>query len=349
MDMDPKPRHRYQRSYFGPILLITVGVLFLGNNLGIIPGGGWSVIWKLWPVLLIIAGLDDLIRRQGIAWPIILISVGAFLLFNNFGPQAWISWTQLFQLWPILLVAVGIDIMFKGQEGWIAAVGVVLAIALIGGAAWLISSGIEVSAEYSEIKETYSSEISASAIDISLSLGELIVSDLDTSLVLIAGSITPENKDDQLTVFGNTISYQLENKQPNFYPHTARWELGLTDDLELDLSVNNGVGEMFLALEKLDLVSVLANQGVGRLVIRMPESSDDEIRVKQAIGTILIQIPSDAKVVVDAQNGLSRVDFPAGFELENGFYSTPGATKNNADLVIIVEQAIGLVTFKFDR
>lgn len=146
MAQDPKPRQRSKRSYFGPILLITVGVLFLGNNLGVIPGGGWSILWKLWPVLLIIAGLDDLIRRQGIAWPIILIGVGAFLLFNNFGSQAWISWTQLFQLWPILLIAVGIDIMFKDQEGWIAVVGIILAIALIGGAGWLISSGIQVSA-----------------------------------------------------------------------------------------------------------------------------------------------------------------------------------------------------------
>jgi hypothetical protein len=200
MEQDTKPKHRYKRSYFGPILLITVGILFLGNNLGIIPGGGWGVIWKLWPVLLIIAGLDDLIRRQGIAWPIILIGAGAFLLFNNFGPQSWISWTQLFQLWPILLIAVGIDIMFKGQSGWMTAAGFILAIALIGGAAWLISTGIEISAEYSEIKETYSAEISASEIDVSLSLGELIFGDLDTPRVLIAGSITPDTKDDQLSV-----------------------------------------------------------------------------------------------------------------------------------------------------
>jgi len=349
MEQDTKPKHRYRRSYFGPILLITVGILFLGNNLGVIPGGGWGVLLKLWPVLLIIAGLDDLIRRQGIAWPILLIGAGAFTLFNNFGPQSWISWTQLFQLWPILLIAVGIDIMFKGQSGWIAAAGVVLAIALIGGAAWLISSGVEVSAEYYEIKETYTADISASEIDVSLGLGELILSDLQTPRILVAGSITPDNKDDQLSVFGDVISYQLENSQPGFYPHTARWELGLTDVLDLDLSVNNGVGEMFLALENLDLVTLNVNQGVGRLIIRMPESSDDEILVKQAIGTILIQIPLDARVVVDAQNGLSKVNFPPKFELENGYFSSPGATKNNADLLIVVEQAIGLVTFQYAR
>lgn len=349
MEQDTKPKHRYQRSYFGPILLITVGVLFLGNNLGIIPDVGWGLVWRFWPVLLIIGGLDDLIRRQGVAWPILLVGAGAFLLFNNFGSQSWISWTQIFQLWPILLIAVGIDIMFKGQSGWIAAAGVVMAIALIGGAAWFISSGVEVSAEYYEIKETFTDDVSASDIDVSLGLGELIFSDLDTPRVLVAGTITPDEKEEQISVFGDVISYQLENNQPKFYPHTARWELGLTDQLDLDLSVNNGVGEMFLALENLDLVTLNVNQGVGRLIIRMPESSDAEILVKQAIGTILIQIPLDTRVVVDAQNGLSKVSFPPKFELENGYYSSPGATKNNADLLIIVEQAIGLVTFRYAR
>ena len=349
MEQENKPKHRYRRSYFGPILLITVGILFLGNNLGVIPGGGWGFIWKLWPVLLIIAGLDDLIRRQGIAWPILLIGAGAFLLFNNLGPQSWISWTQLFQLWPVLLIAVGIDVMFKGQSGWMAAAGVVLAIALIGGAGWLITDGMEVTAEYSVIKETYSRDIKASELDLSLRMGELIVGDLDTNLVLLAGNITPDNMENNLSEFGNTISYQLENDQLSFYPHTARWELELTDDLELDLSLNNGVGEMFLVLENLNLVSLDVNQGVGRLFVKIPDEIDGEILIKQAIGVIQIQIPSDARVVVDAQNGLSKVNFPAKFELEQGYYSTPGATRNNADLVIVVEQAIGVVTFQYSR
>lgn len=347
MTTEKKPKIR--RSYFGPILLIAIGLVFLAQNLGIFPGEGWDTILKLWPVLLIVAGVDDLIRREGIAWPILLIGAGTFLLLNNFGPQAWISWTQIIQLWPILLIAVGIDLMFKGASGWNTAVGIVLTVALIGGAFWITSEGYKISAEYSDLYGKYNQEIDGSEIDLSLSLGELILSADSQQGVLIAGSITPRTKDEKMEEIGNYLSYSLENKVPAFYPHTARWEIGLTDDINLDLLINNGVGEMFLALEQLNLDSLDVKQGVGRAVIRLPEEIPSEILINQAIGIIHIQIPEGMNVTVDAQNGLSRVDFPPDFELTSGLYSSPGANRTNADLYITVEQAIGYINFQYAK
>ncbi|MCJ7715708.1 MAG: DUF5668 domain-containing protein [Anaerolineales bacterium] len=340
---------KIRRSYFGPILLIAIGFVFLAHNLGFIPGEGWETILKLWPVLLIVAGVDDLIRREGIAWPIILIGAGTFLLLNNFGAQAWISWTQIFQLWPILLIAVGIDLMFKGTSGWNTVVGIVLTVVLIGGAFWITSEGYKISAEYSVLHEKYDQATVGSEIDLSLTLGELILSDDSQQGVLVAGSITPSTKEKKMEKTGNHLSYSLENNIPAFYPHTARWELGLTNDLNLDLIVNNGVGDMFLALEQLNLDSLDVNQGVGRVVIRFPDEIYSEVLINQAIGTIHVQIPEGSKVTVDAQNGLSRVDFPSDFELINGLYSSPGADRTNADLYITVEQAIGYINFKYAR
>ena len=342
--------NRTRRSYFGPIVLIFIGLLFLAYNLGFVPGEGWDTIWKLWPILLIVAGLDDLIRREGIAWPILLIGAGTFLLLNYFGPQAWISWTQVIQLWPIILIAVGIDIMFKGESGWNILLGVVLTVLLVGGAIWFASSEYKVAADYSDIHETYSSsEVTSSGIDLSLGLGELILSDTSSPGVLIEGKITPGDFKKNIDDKGINISYQLENNVPSIYPNTSRWELGLADDLKLDLSVNNGVGEVFLALENLELKNFDANQSVGRLIIRLPEKSSAEILIKQAVGTIQVVIPENVKVIVDAQNGLSKVDYPPDFELGNGYYGSPGATRSNADLEIVVEQAIGLIKFQYAR
>ena len=338
-----------RRSYFGPILLIIAGLLFLAHNLGFMPGEGWDNIWKLWPVLMIVAGLDDLIRGQGIAWPILLVCAGAFLLMNYFGPQAWISWTQVIQLWPVILIAVGIDIMFKGESGWSTVLGLILTIALVGGAIWIATSDYGISAEYTDIRHVYPVETESSDLDLSLGFGELILSNATTEGVLIEGNITPSNKDEEKMESGSQVSYRLENTQPAFYPHTARWELGLADDLELDLTTHNGVGEMYLSLEQLDLEALDVNQGVGRLIIRLPGESNSEILIKQAIGTIRVVIPNGKKVIVDAQNGLTKVDFPAGFELRSGFYASPGANRSNADLNIIVEQAIGLVSFQYSR
>jgi len=86
---------------------------------------------------------------------------------------------------------------------------------------------------------------------------------------------------------------------------------------------------------------------VGRMVVRLPAIESDQILIKQAIGTIQVQIPENRFVAVDAQNGLSKVSFPSDFELEDGFYVSPGANRSNADLFITVEQAIGLITFQY--
>ncbi|MBZ5527818.1 MAG: DUF5668 domain-containing protein [Acidobacteriia bacterium] len=46
----------------GPILLITLGVLFLLDNFGWLP---WERVERFWPVLLIVAGIILLRKRLG--------------------------------------------------------------------------------------------------------------------------------------------------------------------------------------------------------------------------------------------------------------------------------------------
>lgn len=339
---------RHRRSYFGPILLISVGLVFLGKNLGLIPGEGWDTIWRLWPLLLIIGGLDDLFRREGIAWPILMIGVGAGLLYNYFGPRAWISWSQVIQLWPLLIIAVGIDIMFRGQTGWKSLVGVILSVLLIGAAVFLAFQGVEIQTDYLQIDQGYSKGMEEANLDLSLSVGEFEIGIESRGGSLIYGKITPGRVADDLDERGKTVSYELKSTKPTFFPYSAHWELDLTPDLALDLQVENNVGEMMLDFTGLDLISLRTNQGVGRTVIDLPDNVDEDVLLKQGVGVIEVKIPQDVPIIVDAQNGLTRVKFPGDFELEDGFYTTPGASRSNAELVIIVEQGVGLVVFSYD-
>lgn len=61
--MDTRPRYHY-RSLFWPIVLIGVGAIWLLVNLGYIAVANLVGIWKLWPLLLIAAGLDLLVGRR---------------------------------------------------------------------------------------------------------------------------------------------------------------------------------------------------------------------------------------------------------------------------------------------
>ena len=345
MHQDKKGHHR--KSFFGPILLITIGLVFLGKNLGLIPGEGWSTIWRLWPLLLIIGGLDDLFRREGVAWPILVIGIGIALLYHYFGPRTWFSWMRILQLWPVIIIAIGIDVIFRGQTGWKNLLGIVLSILLIGAAVLLGLQGGEIQVDSLNIDQNYAPGVEAAEIEMSLSVGEFLLGPDSQGDKLISGLISPGSAQDDLDSWPGKLSYELKSTAPVFFPDTARWQLGLTPDLPLQLKVDNSVGEMLLDLAELRLVSLFANQGVGRMVVDLPDQIDEDVLLKQGIGVIEIEIPEDVRIAIDAKNGLSRVKFPEGFELEDGYYTTPGATRYNADLLIVVEQGIGLVTFQY--
>jgi hypothetical protein len=47
-----------------PFLLIILGAIFLLNNFGILPWSIWTSLWKFWPVLLILIGVEFLIGHS---------------------------------------------------------------------------------------------------------------------------------------------------------------------------------------------------------------------------------------------------------------------------------------------
>ncbi|MGQ9599075.1 MAG: LiaI-LiaF-like domain-containing protein [Anaerolineae bacterium] len=62
---NPRQTSRRQRlpSLFWPVILITAGVLFLLDNLGMLNVNFWQ-LWRLWPIVLILAGLDILVASR---------------------------------------------------------------------------------------------------------------------------------------------------------------------------------------------------------------------------------------------------------------------------------------------
>lgn len=84
-------RHKHT-DLVGPILLIGLGLIILLNNLDIINWGLWDVL-RLWPVLLIAAGLEILIGRRStmgsaIAALIVLVVIIGGIWLVSAGPSA---------------------------------------------------------------------------------------------------------------------------------------------------------------------------------------------------------------------------------------------------------------------
>lgn len=59
-------RHKkYEGSdYIGASIFLALGVTFLFNNFNLIPWTVWPIIFKFWPVLIILLGLKLLFGRN---------------------------------------------------------------------------------------------------------------------------------------------------------------------------------------------------------------------------------------------------------------------------------------------
>ena len=83
--------HSTRGGLVGPVLLIGVGLVFLAQTLGWVESGIWLGLLRMWPLILIAAGIDLLIPRR--SWIGTLLSL--VLIVAIFAGGFWLSGVRL--------------------------------------------------------------------------------------------------------------------------------------------------------------------------------------------------------------------------------------------------------------
>ena len=89
------------------ILIIGIGSLLLLGNLQILEV---EHIWRFWPVILLAAGINMLIRCRlgpGSEGGVVLTVLGGAFLLRNMG---WLDW-RFKHIWPLLLILLGVMVV----------------------------------------------------------------------------------------------------------------------------------------------------------------------------------------------------------------------------------------------
>ncbi len=55
-----------RKGYVWPLILISIGIIFLLNNLGILSWAVWDSIWKFWPLILVFVGINMIFGESGV-------------------------------------------------------------------------------------------------------------------------------------------------------------------------------------------------------------------------------------------------------------------------------------------
>jgi hypothetical protein len=346
-------RHR-RGSLFGPLLLIALGIVFLLNNTGTLRGNIWDTVLSYWPVILIVIGLDNLYRREGLVGAVFMIGLGTVFLLSNLGYLNVNVWQMVLRLWPLLLVAIGLDIVIGRRSLWASLAGLVVLVALLVGALWLIGIRLEVgqAIQGQEVGRPLSG-VSSASITLENGSGDILLHEVDQPDMLIAGTIGTRGRAraiEDYSVEGGRAIYRLRDEGNQIYigpiGDDHRWDIGLTGEIPIDLNFNQGAGSSTFDLRGLEINDLQVNFGVGQTRLVVPVEGNFRAKIDGAIGQIVIEVPPGVGVRIHSNLAMANLNVPSDYSRNDNTYTSMEYAESDARIEIEVGIAIGNVTVR---
>ncbi len=261
---EPYGRGReHNRSIVGPLLLILLGVALLLDNLGII-SLSWGDVWRLWPLLLVLAGLQIIFSRT--------------------------TWGGLASLLVVIAIIAGV-LVLSPPEGRARSVEEVVAHPARGIASAVVRADLGIGAlnvgaledsdQVFELLARYESGQVGLTHDVRVEDGTAHVRLGTTSRRTDWSPLGGRFESEWRLLLNPSVATQLDVSTG-----VSRAELAL-ERLDLTrLTVNAGVGEVRIILPEVGRYEVSVDGGVGALRIDVPEGLEARVRVNRGLGAL---------------------------------------------------------------
>ena len=307
-------------------------------------------------------------NHRSFFWPIMLISLGVLLLLSNLGIVAWSTWNMLWRFWPLILVAIGIDVLFGQRSTFGAIISAFLVLALIAVVAVAVFFADQLpfldrvsgdsSWQTSHLQHELDDYESANVfIDWTSPPGALYaLSDADS---LIEGDITYQGE----LIFdvdsrGDMADVNLDTRLINSWgspfqgSSRAKWEIGLTPEIPLDLNLDSGSGSCNFDLSELIIDDLYLDSGSGSIKLALPEDQSFHFELDSGSGSLQIDLPEDTGVRVELDSGSgsfnpgNNFDLVSGEKRGDGVWESENYDSAKYTIEINIDQGSGSINFK---
>ncbi|MGA9193239.1 MAG: DUF5668 domain-containing protein [Anaerolineales bacterium] len=293
-------------------------------------------------------------RHRGVAGPLILIAIGTAFLLTNMGIMSWTAW-GLFRLWPLILVAIGIDLLVGRRSTGGAILAAILIAAVLAGGLWLASTGYQapIGSATESVQQPLEGATQGQFV-LKPAVGSLHVSALaGSSPDLVTGSVRGQQPNDvrsQFSLNGSTGTFQMETAGTAVFMPTfgggPTWDLLLNPSVPLNLTVEQGAGEMSLDLSSMKVSELVVNLGIGQITVRLPAHGKYTARVDGAIGDTTVIIPSGTAARITMNAALAGRSVPEGLTHTGNQYESADYATSSDSVDLVIGQAIGNVSVR---
>ena len=298
----------YQRGVrlFWPIILIGVGSILLLSNMGVIQGNPWSIIFQLWPVMLIALGLEILFGGST-GWRAV---VSALLGLGLVGGILWVLIAQ--PSIPGLNFANSnlqtTTISYPRND--------------------VQTARAEISFGVGENK-VYALDDSNNLIEGQLQTYAPVAFNVSQSGAQASIQLAPV--DHSITVLP--------------FSSGEKWTVGLNSAVTYQIDFNMGVGQSRVDLGRLELSGGSIEGGVGQSDFWLPASGRYTLQIEGGVGSIKIYVPHNVAVRANVNGGLGSFQgLPQMQKASSNVYETPGFSTAEDAVTLIIDGGVGSVT-----
>jgi hypothetical protein len=283
------------RGVIGPLLLILLGIALLLDSLGVW-SPNWRDVWRLWPVLLVLAGLQIIFSRTAWGGLVSLLAVVAVIV-----GAIWLSP-------PEARARVTEEVIDHPAHGIASA-----AVRADLGIGTLEVSALEDSDQAFELRARYDRGQVSLTHDVQVEDGIARVRLGTASRRTGWSPLSRSFESDWRLMLNPEVPMQLDISTGVSSAHLALERLALTR-----LTVNAGVGEVRLTLPAAGRYEVSVDGGVGALAIDVPEGVEARVRLDRGLGAVKVAPRFLPQGVYYVTAGYEDADNRAEIDIDGG-------------------------------
>lgn len=292
---------------FWPVILIGVGVIFLLNNLGVITGSPWEVIWRLWPALLIALGVEILIGRTGAIGSLVSAVLGVAVV----GGVLWVLIAR-----PALP---GFNFNFSGE---------------------LKTTTVDY-----PLKDVRSASVWIGFATGTNELRALTDSTkLLEGAIRHYGNLTFDASDSGSQASVRMNSSNVSIAMP-FGGSEEAWNVALNPSVAYNLNLEMGVGQSTVDLSKLTVTGGQLNAGVGTTDLMLPAKGKFTLSIDGGVGTVRIRLPGKMALRTEVDTGIGSFNPGSRLRALGGdMYETEGFGSADNAITLRIKAGIGTIS-----
>ncbi|MCJ7625359.1 MAG: DUF5668 domain-containing protein [Anaerolineaceae bacterium] len=294
-------------GYVGAVVLVGAGTLFLLGNMDYLTLGAWDTILRIWPVFLVVWGLDLLIGRRT-------------------------NWSALFGILMGLVVVAGIY--------WLA---VLNPVTHQGTQVETITQPLKEADQANVTVEAVAGKLTVGGGAESVNLAEGSIELAKNESFEQDYSVSDGQGEFNLTS-GSAKAYPFVFLGP---ANQLEWNLELNPKVPIDLESKIIVGELHTNLSKLNINDFSLETIIGKSVLYLPAHGDFEGNIKVVIGEMVIYLLEGTPLRIETDTAITSINIPDDFTRTDNLILSPEADNADEVIKLRIEQPIGSIRIRY--